>query len=313
MNKRQNSQLDMLQAVENHFNINAIIWNSNPVIADAKTTLSSKINQVMDMAGKQKENSTGVTIDKALLRKEFENKAFFISAAIRAYISLNPGHQELYQTVFVTKTGLSAMRESDLLYYVERLQEAAESILENLAPYGVTEATIAGLMGARTAFFDTMRMPKEIVTRRKEATEAASVLLHQAIALLDVTMDNLMEALREAQAHFVRVYFTVRKIHNISKRSMSLEITTVNAVDKTPLSDAKIEVVGKKIKRISSENGLNKVQNLKEGYYTLLVTHPDFVSQKIPFTIISGETTKVVVEMEEEDSKAQSSKGSDGL
>jgi len=299
MNKRQIDQYTMLHRVATHFDINPTIWGSNVLISDTKTALSTKLEQIMAAAALQSDNSTGATLDKASLRKDLEEKAFFITLAICAYTSLNPGQKELYQTVFITKTALSRSREAELLLYIERLHEAAESILENIAPYGVTESVIAELIAARTAFYDIMTTPAAITSSRKDATKAISYLLHQAMAILDDTMDRIIVVLRPSQPQFVNVYFNDRKIHPTGTRTISLEITTINAIDKSPLAEAQIEIIGKKIKRISSKKGKNKVQNLKEGNYTLSVTHPDFVSQMIPFTIISGETTQIVVELEE--------------
>jgi len=299
MNKRQFDQYNMLQAVENHFDKNETIWNSDILISNAKADLSLTLEQISAAASAQMNLSTGATEDKAALRKDLETKAFFISTALSAYATLNPGLKELYQTVYISKTELSRFRGPDLLYFIEGLHEAAESVVGNLAPFRVTEVVLIELIVSREAFYDIMKKPATIVSNRKDATEAIADLLRQAISILDNPMDKLMELMRPEQPHFVNVYFMDRKIHHISKRSMSLEITTLNAIDKTPLADAKIEVVGKKIKRISSEKGLNRVQNLKEGSYILSISRENFVSQMIPFIIIRGETTQVVVELEE--------------
>jgi len=297
MNKRQNSQYKMLETVETHFNSNAAIWSSNPLISDAKATLSDNVLQIMAAMTLQRNDSVGATADKTTLRKDLEEKAFFISTAICAYISLNSGQKELYKTVYIPKSTLSRAREADLLLYIEELQGVAVAELENLGPYGVFEVTITELTGARSAFYDMLRTPAEVTASRKEATEAIAVLLHQTITLLDDTMDRLVEVLRRSEPKFVDVYFSERRIHKVGTRAVSLEITTVNAAGKIPLAKAQIEVMGTRIKRKSSEKGQNRVQNLKEGNYTLLVSHPDFVSQTIPFTIIGSETTLLVVEM----------------
>jgi len=297
MNKKQHEQYNMLETINTHFDRNATIWSSDVLISDAKTALSAKLDQIMAALVQQTDNSTGVTIDKALLRKDLEVKAFSLSTAICAYTAINPGQDQLHQRVFVTKAALFKMRETDLLYYTESLYESAETVLADLGPYRVTAATLAALMDARTAFFDMIKTPREITINRRAATEAIPVLLREAVVLLKDTMDRLMEGLRDEERAFVSSYFNERRIHRIGSRTVSLEILTLNAADNTPLADAFIEVVGKKIKRISSEKGLNRVQNLKEGNYTLSVSHPDFVTQLVPFTVINHETTKVVVEL----------------
>jgi len=300
MNKRQSDQINMLIAVENHFDNSPTIWGSNVPISELKTALSAKINQVMEAGTKQRHTSKGATMDKKLLRKDLVAKALSVSTAVSAYISLNSEHRELYKTVFITQSNLVLFREAELLLYIEGLHEAALLLLENLGPFGVTESTLTDLMGARAAFYDIMKTPATIASNRAEVTKSLADLLRQGIALLDNTMDGLVKGLRTSEPDFVNVYFMDRKIQRTGTHTRSLEITTVNAMDKSPLAGVQIEVVGKKIKRISGEKGQNRVKNLKEGYYTLSVSHPDFVSQLIPFAIVNHETTKLVVELEEE-------------
>jgi len=298
MNKRQVNQYNMLLSVEYHLEENAEIWSSNILISDAKTALSAKIEEITEAARHQQHTSTGATKNKKSLRKDLEEKALFISTALCAYIYLNREHSQLYKAAYITKSKLLQFREADLLLYVEGLNDAAVSVLGNLGTFGITEATIAGLMAARTAFYDMMNTPGDIADARKEATASVSALMQKAIAILDNNLDPIIRLIKAEVPDFVNVYFKDRKIHSIGTRTISLEILTLDAANKTPLAEAQIEVVDHHIKRISSPKGKNKVQNLKEGYYTLSVSHPDFVSQMIPFTIISGQTTQLVIELE---------------
>jgi len=45
--------------------------------------------------------------------------------------------------------------------------------------------------------------------------------------------------------------------------------------------------------------GRNLFSNLKQGKHQLLVTHPNYKSKTIDFTIVDKETTKIVVVLEE--------------
>jgi len=299
MIKVQVDQYNMLLAVETHFDINAPIWTSNIPVSDAKTALSATIDQITAAATVQRRNSAGATLDKTALRTALEEKGFFVSSALGAYGSVNQGQDQVFKGLVITKNDFNRFRGGDLLLFIDDLKAAATSVVENLEPYGVTPATLTALMAARVAFHDILKLPGEVTLNRKNATDVIPVLLHEAISMLDNTMDKLMDMLRTAQPEFVNVYFLGRKIHSIGVHTMSLEILTLNANNNTPLVDAHLEVVGKGIKRKSSKSGQNRIQNLLEGNYTLSVSRLNFVSQMIPFTILSGETTQLVIELEE--------------
>jgi len=312
MNKRQVGQYNMLLTVETHFNINAEIWSGNDLISSTKAALSEVLEQISAQTVLQRNNSTGATLDKASLRKDLEEKGFFIRCMLSAYLHMHPGQNQEFKRLDITRSAIKRLRENDLLAYIEELNTAASLLIVPLEPYGITEATLTALMAARTAFHAIMSVPVEVTANRRDATMAIAVLLPQATALLKKTMDKLMELFRSAQPDFVNVYFMERRIHHIGTRTLALMITTLDAMDYMPLAEARIEVMGHGIKRISAEKGRNKVQNLKEGYYKLSVSRTGYESQLISFSIISGKTTHVIVELEAV-SKVQSFKGAEGL
>jgi len=313
MTREQNDQYSMLNLIEFHFKNNESVWSSNILVSDVKAAFSAKLNEINTAGGMQKERSTGATKDKADARVALEEKGFFISSVLKSYAFINSDHDLLNKKVYITSSGFRLFREAELLVAIENLNATATEIIEALQPYGVTQATLDALMAARTDFLNVMSLPRKIISTRKATTETIATLLQQAVALLDDRMDSLMVVFKSTEAHFFNGYFNDRRIHRTGHRKLSLRITTLDDSTYMPLADAKIEVVGHGIKRRSGENGQNKVQNLKEGYYNLAVSRAGFASQNIRFSIISGETTHLVIEMRGEDSKVQSSKVAEDL
>jgi len=299
MTKAQMEHYNMLNTVENHFNLNVPIWSGNAAVSNAKTALSAKIDQINEAASVQSEDSTGATMDKARLRIDLEKKGFFVSAALSAYTNLNPDQELQYKRLKITRSRFTKLREPDLLLAIEDLDAAATPIIASLEPYGVSQATLTGLMAARDAFHEIRTVPDEVTANRKNATSLIAQLLHEGVVLLEGRMDYVMEIFRDTQPAFMNVYFMERKIHRMGTRSRSLVVTTVNAADGSPLEGVQIEVVDHRIKRISSKKGKNWVQNLKEGNYTLLVSRENFVPQMVPFTVMNHQTTQVVVELKQ--------------
>jgi len=298
MKKTQVDQYNMLLAVENHFDSNASIWTSKIPVSDIKTAFSGVIDQITAAATLQSINSTGATLNKNELRKDLEEKGLFVSSVVSTYAEVNSGQKELYKMAHITKSSFRDFKPAELLFAIENLNAGAMTVIENLEPYGVTQATLTDMMAARDAFFNILNRPVEVTSTRKDATEDIVDLLHQAVSMLEKRMDPIMVVFKTTEPQFYNVYFNDRKINHSGERRLSLVTTTMDANTNTPLADAYIEIVGQHIKRRSSATGQNRVQNLQEGHYTLSVTRIDFAPQSIPFSIVNGETTQLVIEMQ---------------
>ncbi len=110
-------------------------------------------------------------------------------------------------------------------------------------------------------------------------------------------MDNLIVTIRTSQPEFVDIYNDVRTINDSAVNPLSPTITTLEAGTKMPIANAQLEIVGEGITRVSSERGYNTVQNLVGGPHDVVATRPNFVTQTVHFTVVSVETTELVVQM----------------
>ena len=100
-----------------------------------------------------------------------------------------------------------------------------------------------------------------------------------------------------AEPEFVDIYYNVRAINDTAINPLSVTITTLEAGTQQPIANAQLEIVGEGITRVSSERGYNTVQNLVAGPHNLSATHPNFEPQTLHFTVVSGETTELLVQM----------------
>jgi hypothetical protein len=298
MQKTQIDQYDMLLTVENHFEDNPTLWSANVPLTAAKTQFSAKIDEIAVEVATQLLNPVGITIDKANLRNDLQNKGFAVSAAISGYAAAVPGKNDLYDRVHFTKTDFDRFREAELLGVITNMHREATTEIVNLAPYGVTAATLTALLAANNAFGAIMKNPNTAIAKRKAATDRIAVLLPEAIRLAETRLDNLVTGLSVAQPQFAAIYSNVRALNSTQTNPLSLTITTLRAVTNEPIANANIEIVSEGITRISSDRGYNTVQNLVAGPHQIKVTHPNFVTQTVSFTVVSGETTELIVVLE---------------
>lgn len=296
MEKRQIDQYDMLLSVENHFDDNATLWNTNVPLSTAKTEFSTKLTDLATQVALQLENPTGTTLVKDAARENLEALAFRIVAAARGYAS-QADLKDLYRRVDFSKTDFSRFRDAELVGVVTNLVQDLEPVAVELESFGVNADTLEDLGVANTTFGNLMKNPTEAIAKRKAATDKIATLLPPLMDFLTMRMDNLIVAISDAQPEFVDIYYNVRTINDTATNPLSLTITTLEAGTQVPIANAQLEIVGEGITRISSERGYNTVQNLASGPHDLLATHPNFVTQTVRFTVVSGETTELVVQM----------------
>lgn len=298
MQKTQIDQYDMLLTVENHFDDNPTLWSANAPLAAAKNLFSTKIDEIAAEVATQLINPVGITIDKTNLRNELQSKALAISAAISGYAAATPGKNDLYNRVHYTKTDFDRFREAELIGVITNLHREVTAEFTNLAPYGVTATTLNSLLATNNAFGTIMKNPNEAIAKRKAATDKIAVLLPEAITIAETRLDNLIVGLNGTQPQFVEMYTNVRALNSTATNPLSLTITTLNAVTNEPIANANLEILGQAIIRVSGDRGYNTVQNLVAGPHQILVTHPNYATQTVPFTIVSGETTELVILLE---------------
>ena len=296
MQKTQIDQYDMLLSVENHFEDNSAKWNTNVPLTNAKTDFSARLTELATQVALQLENPTGATAEKAAAREMLEGMAFRISAAVRGYAA-QATLKDLYRRVDFSKTDLVRFRDAELVGVVSNLAEDAQSVVTELADFGVDAAAIEALQTAKTTFGALMKNPTEAIAKRKAATDKIATLLPPLMDFLTTRMDNLMVAISAAQPEFVDIYHNVRAINETGVNPLSVTITTLEAGTQQPIANAQLEIVGEGITRVSSERGYNTVQNLAAGPHDLSATHPNFEPQTLHFTVVSGETTELLVQM----------------
>jgi hypothetical protein len=297
MLKTQIDSYDMVLSVENHFDDDPTLWRDNQPVTETIGALSNKVNLLSEQIAIQIANPTGITQAKEILRKELEESAVVIGAGTNAYayITNNP---ELKERTHMAKSVLARYRDAELTNVCINLLTDCREHRADLEPYGVTDELLDKFEQKLNSFQAIMKNPTDAIGKRKAATEKIPGMLTDISDLLKNRMDNLMTAFESFAPEFVAIYFNVRKINSTGSRHLSLTISTIDAATQKPIANAKLEVVGKDIKRVSSKRGYNKVANLSEGVYQLNVSNPLYRPVTVPFTVVSGETTQLVVQLE---------------
>lgn len=297
MQKRQIDNYDMFLAVENHFDDNPLLWNTNVPVTTTKTLLSAKIDLFATQVALQLVNPTGITADKDKARTALEDQALMLSSATSGYASI-AGKGDLYKRVFYTKTDITKFRDAELIGVCTNLAADCNAELANLGPYGITAPILTTFNNLIAAFGAIMKNPASAIAKRKDATEKIEDAIIEIANILDTRMDNLVVMLTATQPAFVAIYNNLRAINVTGSSQLSLTITTLNAVSNLPVANVNLELTGEGITRVSGERGYNTITNLIAGSHQIKAMHPNYKPKTETFTVVTGETTELVILLE---------------
>ena len=296
MHKQQSSNYKMFTSVESHFNTNPTVWNTIIPIAHAKQLLSTYIDEIKDMLSIQMIKNTGVAETKKTIRERLQNQVYALSSATYAFATFTE-KPELVLRVNYTQTYFKTLRDAELQSVCTNLITNVEPFIPALEPYGITPSTVIILSDTINLFAANINKPQERIETKKEATAKIAALLKSTAKLLNTQLDPLMIGLKTTEPDFVVLYSYLRRVKKPGRTKLSLTTLVIDASSLLPIEGVRLEILKTKIKRISSTKGKNIMKNVVEGRYELKVTHKEYKEVVQEFTIIKGETTKLILKL----------------
>lgn len=294
MTQSQIDQYNMLLAVDNHFNDSPGTWNTNVPITQVKGELSGLLSKIATQHAKQLTNTTGVTEAKNNTRKQLEESAFQISAALSAYASMN-SLTELLRAHSYTITDLNRFQDAELVGICENLYRGTSNELANLSDFGITQPILDDFENLRIQFVDVMKDGDKARARTKDGTENLAKLLPEALDLLRTKLDLLMVGFAATAPEFAGMYQTLRQILDSPTNPHSLTTLCLDSATELPIEDVTLRIEALDIERRSGKSGFNTYQNIGEGDHIITASHPGYISQSIPFVVVGSQTTELAI------------------
>lgn len=296
MTNFQHTKLNMILSVVKFLNKNSTIINSNSVAMATAVLIKQNINELQEVLVVQMQNSKGIAKDKNAKRKTLEKNALQLSAAICAFANVIE-NTVLFKDNYLTKSVLQNASGYKLTGICSYLVLSLEHHLPSLLAFGVTEASILEFKNAIDAFTESINKPAEGRTTKRESTQAIPKLLAKITALLNGRMDYNMMFFEVEHPSIVATYLNLRRQGKTPRRQLDLIVQTISGSNQQPIEKAKLKILNKKGIRYSSKKGRNTFMHLKAGQHQLTVTHPNYQPKTLNFSVVDGETTKIVVEL----------------
>ena len=215
MNYRLENRISMYYKVREFFNNNLpTLTPTVPALTAQVNDFNTKLTALDALIITADENTGGYTLQKQSNRSTMRNLALSISGALYAHAKIT-NNEALASKIYTTKSTLDQKRDTDILYWCERLNNLASANAPALVPLGITAATLASYTTSIVNYRAVIQDPAD---RRSEGA-AAFVAADKQVELIDSNLkitDAIMLAASMSHAQLYNQYLADRRIDDNS-------------------------------------------------------------------------------------------------
>jgi hypothetical protein len=212
MTTKQLNKITISLASEDICDANAILLPSVPAFADAYADVQSHVTNIQTFSQNQSQDITGIARDKQQARQAMCNLALPVAGAIHAYAT-KTDNNELEAKSNFSLSDLMAGRDSASAECCLNLHDLANTILADLASYGITASKLTLMKAGIGAYNLLISKPRDTRVKGKTITgsiETEFAALDKAFSI----MDDLIPQFAPANQQFVDDYNNARTIVN---------------------------------------------------------------------------------------------------
>ena len=200
MNRRQKHKLASFIAAEALLQAHPEIANV-PGLPERLEMLSAKVGEISSLAIKQTRPVDASTLGRDQRLREMVNLTLNIAGIIQT-MARAQNLEELGRTVRVGPGVFQRLGAFDRVWLAQRIHDAGQTVLSQLAQYGVTAETLGTLQARIDAAGEALQHPRVAVATRSGATQQLASLVREVGGLLREEIDRLVFPLRETQPEF---------------------------------------------------------------------------------------------------------------
>lgn len=297
MTSKQEAKLNMYNAVLSFCNQNEIIVATIPAFTTAVDNLIAKKDQIDNTAQQEAIIITGITINKANLKKIMIDSATNIASAGFAYAT-SSNNAVLKEKFKFTSSDFQRFKDDELPLIVQNIHDNANSVAAQLVAFGITAPMLASFQTQITNYTNAVPSPRNAAAQRKALRELLVTYFSEADQILKERMDKLALQFKTSDPEFYNSYRNNRIIIN-APTSASQAAGVVNAVTvDVAIPGVAVTVTGQPYNTVTGIDGSYSLKIPVPGIYTINFTKAGYAPLQIPNVLIKlGETTTLNVDL----------------
>ncbi len=304
MNTLQENRLSMYLAVRDFLLRYPVVTKDLPGFSENFMELQKLITDIQSIAEIQKSGTKGHTLQKRSLREELIRLTLDTSYKINAFAKLSQD-LKLQEDVKMTRARLNRATDTGLRDFARIICEKAESNLESLKGYGVTNDKLAIFLDAIQKYNASISGPRIARTEILKATRQLEVLFDNAGDMIE-NIESVIGIVRYSQPDFINGFRGARKVVNNSSGSLALKGYAFDARSGNAIKGVKfvfrnqngIIAPGTGIVKTTAAKGGFIIRSMAQGTYTVIVSKPGYRERTVTVVVANGEKTELRVELE---------------
>lgn len=205
-----NTTIDVL--VEN----DAIVSTIAAFLA-ARKRMQFLVKEIMAEEEDIKNNQTGISNDKKMLKAEIAEMGEEIAGSLKAYAK-EVKNMELYNAVNTTESKLIKLRDEQFGPAINNIIKAATNNLVGAKDHGLEQADIDEIVDLADVWDGKKQQPRKAIVNRKTSNQAQDEHLDELLDLLNNKCDNYVNKLKRKHPDFYNKYANARRIINLGVR-----------------------------------------------------------------------------------------------
>lgn len=297
MDNRNEARMNMYDAVINYCNANVPIVATIPAFQTALTAFTSKFSSIAATAQLEMQVISGVTLDKADLKKKLSQQAADIAAAVFAYAS-SVSDNKLREKVRYPYSKLVVMKDELLTPACQNIHDSANANIAALAPYGISAATLTSFQNAINNYTDSVPAPRNAASQRSAYAASLKTLFKEADSILKNQMDKIALQFKAANMLFYNTYKNNRIIVDAAASATQVSGNVTSSDGNNPVFNVLIAAEGTSYTATTDEKGDYTLKIPVPGTYNITFTHPKFqVFTEKEVTVALGKSSKLNVKL----------------
>ncbi len=211
------------------------------------------------------------------------------------------GESVLLAKLIYTERDVRKLRETAVGGVCSNVADIAEENLPQITEYGFSAELLAQLRQAN-ADNDVIFAPKLAIVEQKNDTEGMVPLFAKEDGILANRLDKDIELLKNSNPDFYNQYFAARKIISSGSTTMAIKGKTTDKHDGSDIIGVTLTIsdAGSAEAALVKKNKTAgfSILNFKEGHFIATASKIGYKDALVPFTVVKGEMTTLVIEME---------------
>lgn len=211
MTRKLLNSLEMFKAVDLYFDQNALLFADFEAIKTGHHFLKGEIAAIQKLSQTQSADANVQSGMKKIEKASLSTVIVKVNTAMNA-VAITENDKELRLLTDISKTDLLKLREADFIIRINRIYNAAKSILDKLLKWGVTAEEVEMLDTTAASFAERSATMRNITAVTSNATNEINQKVKDVNSFLSDNLDKLLEPFKSMNVTLYGQYKIARKV-----------------------------------------------------------------------------------------------------